>query len=670
MFEAHDPASVYRSPGYTQAFDAMSSARQEEARLKGETDSLVPDTPDTGIGKEEGLWLMLAGAAAGLLEPGIDVMPYLGNYLGTRNQRRGEKSQKDYNAKRSDAMKRLAGASGKSDAAKIEFERQAALAEEEALTKRAIIEGSLPAIRDASNLEFEVKKIQELHRIEREFAKEDVEGRQKAMESAGIPANLAKVLSDPDVVSAAEAYTRMVTAATNAETQRRYADRALAGSQAKDPNALPPATRFNQEMEMAEGPSMSGSVGGNSGFAPLGVDAGGMGNERQSVVDKLKRLEEAKVRAVQDATALDASVTELETAYSKAQSLRKSLASQGASQPGAPPKPGDPPTARQKLYAQYLSARDEEVRLYERLQGTEAAARRYYPNELRQSAVNPLYDFVGLLRERGKGLKNESFVSGAANDRAEAKRRLASLDPELQRWTGELRKIDAANLAVTEQKRAQVRGKYGLGVTEGAGPSMPRGGPGRSKHPGSAKYMGQVQAAASATGIDPALLAGLITVESGWDPSAVSSAGAVGLTQLMPGTAPEVGVASADRSDPVKSIYGGARYLATMMRRYEGHKDQVRMALAAYNYGPGNISPGKPWAQQPKGARDYAEKVLAEMSKFRLQTSQRQEVVSAGEPAGTLGEVVALPSYGGLGWLFGDEFGDEGVAPYEDPPEE
>ena len=83
--------------------------------------------------------------------------------------------------------------------------------------------------------------------------------------------------------------------------------------------------------------------------------------------------------------------------------------------------------------------------------------------------------------------------------------------------------------------------------------------------------------------IPPALFVALIEAESGFDPDAVSVKGAIGLTQLMPGTAEELGV---DPEDPVENMTGGARYLAAQFKRF-GAWD---LALAAYNAGPTRVA--------------------------------------------------------------------------------
>jgi soluble lytic murein transglycosylase-like protein len=94
-----------------------------------------------------------------------------------------------------------------------------------------------------------------------------------------------------------------------------------------------------------------------------------------------------------------------------------------------------------------------------------------------------------------------------------------------------------------------------------------------------APYARQIAQAAQAHDLDPALLAGLVEVESNFEPTACSPAGACGLTQLMPATAQELGV---DRSLIASQLTGGAEYLSKAYQR-EG---DWSLAFAAYNAGP------------------------------------------------------------------------------------
>lgn len=97
------------------------------------------------------------------------------------------------------------------------------------------------------------------------------------------------------------------------------------------------------------------------------------------------------------------------------------------------------------------------------------------------------------------------------------------------------------------------------------------------------QWRSRIDAVASRHALEPALLEALVRVESCFDPGARSRAGAVGLTQLMPATAAELGVT--DPLDAAANLDGGARYLAAMLRRFGNET----LALAAYNAGPGNV---------------------------------------------------------------------------------
>jgi len=120
-----------------------------------------------------------------------------------------------------------------------------------------------------------------------------------------------------------------------------------------------------------------------------------------------------------------------------------------------------------------------------------------------------------------------------------------------------------------------------------------------------------IGAAARDQGVDPALVRSVIKAESDFQPNRTSPKGAMGLMQLMPATARELGVHNA--YDPVENIWAGTRYLKGLLDRYEG---QVALALAAYNWGMGNIE-RRP-EQMPAETLQYIRKVTAHYDKIRV----------------------------------------------------
>jgi soluble lytic murein transglycosylase-like protein len=96
-------------------------------------------------------------------------------------------------------------------------------------------------------------------------------------------------------------------------------------------------------------------------------------------------------------------------------------------------------------------------------------------------------------------------------------------------------------------------------------------------------YRAAIAAAAARYDLSPDLLDAVARSESGYDPDAVSPAGAIGVMQLMPATARSLGV---DPRDPTQNILGGAAHLRAQLDRFDGAVD---LALAAYNAGGGRV---------------------------------------------------------------------------------
>jgi soluble lytic murein transglycosylase-like protein len=120
-----------------------------------------------------------------------------------------------------------------------------------------------------------------------------------------------------------------------------------------------------------------------------------------------------------------------------------------------------------------------------------------------------------------------------------------------------------------------------------------------------------VSSTAATYGVPPALALAVAQQESGFNPNAVSSAGAIGVMQLMPATAASLGVTNP--LDPTQNVNGGMKYLASLLAQF----GDTGEALAAYNWGPGNVSNaisqfGPNWlAQAPTETQNYVQSILA-----------------------------------------------------------
>jgi soluble lytic murein transglycosylase-like protein len=112
-----------------------------------------------------------------------------------------------------------------------------------------------------------------------------------------------------------------------------------------------------------------------------------------------------------------------------------------------------------------------------------------------------------------------------------------------------------------------------------------------------------VRDAAARHNMDPALVKAVISTESGWNSQAVSRKGAVGLMQLIPGTAQRFGVGNP--FDPAQNVEGGTTYLKSLLDRYDG---DLNKSLAAYNAGEGAVDRSGGVPAYPETQR-YVQKV-------------------------------------------------------------
>jgi hypothetical protein len=137
---------------------------------------------------------------------------------------------------------------------------------------------------------------------------------------------------------------------------------------------------------------------------------------------------------------------------------------------------------------------------------------------------------------------------------------------------------------------------------------------------GATPFEQRVIAVATAEGLDPALVLAVVEVESGEAADAISPKGAVGLMQVLPETAAQIGVA--DAADPARNLEAGCRYLAALLGSFGG---DVELALAAYNAGPGAV---RHWGTVPP---------YAETRTFVARVATRYEQLTGLDLAGALG---------------------------------
>ena len=146
-----------------------------------------------------------------------------------------------------------------------------------------------------------------------------------------------------------------------------------------------------------------------------------------------------------------------------------------------------------------------------------------------------------------------------------------------------------------------------------------------------------ITAAALRYGVDPSLAVAQARAESNLNQAAMSPAGAIGVMQLMPATAAWLGV---DPYNLAQNIDGGVRYLAMMLQQFGG---DVKKALAAYNWGPGNLA-----KSLTKYGGDWISHLPAETAQYIARITAAVGTYLPGGESGPSGETVAMFIFGAI----------------------
>lgn len=147
---------------------------------------------------------------------------------------------------------------------------------------------------------------------------------------------------------------------------------------------------------------------------------------------------------------------------------------------------------------------------------------------------------------------------------------------------------------------SQITGFNGYGVGAGDASSL------------TSPYDAYFSLAAATYQVPEALLKAMGKAESDYDSNAVSSAGAIGIMQLMPSTAANLGVSNP--YDPKQNIMGGAKYLAELLRTFSAYPNGTSLAVAAYNAGPGAVKRSGYQIPQNGETPAYVTKVMGYLS--------------------------------------------------------
>jgi len=156
-----------------------------------------------------------------------------------------------------------------------------------------------------------------------------------------------------------------------------------------------------------------------------------------------------------------------------------------------------------------------------------------------------------------------------------------------------------------------------IAAQQPASGAAPAADPGKALKPaphlaGKTRYARMVDEVSRAYGLDSALLHAVITVESSYNPKAVSNKGAAGLMQLMPATAKRYGVA--DAFDPAQNLGGGARYLRDLLEMFDS---DVSLALAAFNAGENAVKKHGNRIPPYRETQRYVPRVLDHYQRYR-----------------------------------------------------
>lgn len=131
-------------------------------------------------------------------------------------------------------------------------------------------------------------------------------------------------------------------------------------------------------------------------------------------------------------------------------------------------------------------------------------------------------------------------------------------------------------------------------------------------------YQAEVQAAAQATQLDPALIHAVIATESGYNPKALSRRGAYGLMQVLPATAQTMTSIPVKQWSVRQQILWGSHYLRRLLNMFEGN---ITLALAAYNAGPQAVKTYQHAVPPFTETRQYVPKVLGYYQTFKTRLS-------------------------------------------------